>query len=206
MAGRESRVLTRRQAMLAAGAATATGLGSTAPDADAHGVHVEVDDSLSSALLKQNSLVGILSELVGRQEFLLALSTNDKEPTRVRIASGARVYREQPGDITDFDIGDEVAMEGAWEADGSFRADYVEPLHRILEAQVLDRTRDTLRTDQGLVHLSSSTRPRGGSALDHVTDARALLAIRPGERIIVCARKNALTGTMTAVTVGSVVG
>jgi hypothetical protein len=55
---------------------------------------------------------------------------------RVTSSDSTSFWRDGPASLDDFQRGDEVVAEGSWDSDGSFHADRLEILGRILKAEV----------------------------------------------------------------------
>lgn len=124
----------------------------------------------------------------------LQMRTHDGIRT-VKILQGTAVHRA--ASMIDgkaaFTIGEEIVAEGN-RADVIFVATALHTMHRVVEARVVAREGQQVRTDRGVITLTGEARPRDSFA----GHALPVGQIMPGVEVAVLGRIDPRTGTLVA--------
>lgn len=171
--------VTRRQVLISGAAAGAT-LG---------GLVVLRHPATASGM---NNLSGVIAGFDAPD--ILRLRTHN-ETRIVKILQGAAICRAAA--VIDggaaFAQGEEIVAEGSW-AGSVFNATALHTLHRVVEARVIAKDGQRVRTDQGVIALTAEARPRDGFAGHALPPERVV----PGMGIAVLGRTDPRTGTLIA--------
>ncbi len=180
--------LTRRQALIAGATAGAalSGLAVLRP------LSTEAESGIPSADTDAKYLAGAIAAI--ETPDTLQLRAQDGIRT-VKIRQGAAVHRA--ASVADggsaFTMGEEIVAEGAWTGK-VFAATALHTMHRVIEARVVAREGQQVRTDHGVITLTGETRPRDGFA----GHALPVGQIMPGVEVAVLGRIDPRTGTLVA--------
>src|SRR4051812_18817320 len=138
--------LSRRQLFVSSGAAA----GGLAFAASASG-----DDPAVAPQEPSGDVIGgVITALVGVSSFEIERA-DQAGPLSVELLPAAELVRDGPVALSDFVVGDEVAVRGEFSATGSFSASSLQAFYRVVAAEVADRQGDTLQTSAGDLQLSS---------------------------------------------------
>jgi hypothetical protein len=182
-------MLTRRQALIA-GAAAGVALGGLAIVPP---LSTGAESGTSSADAGAKYLAGAITAIEARDT--LQLRALDGIRT-VKIRQGAAVHRAATvvdGELA-FTIGEEIVAEGVWSGE-VFAATALHTMHRVIEARVVAREGQQVRTDRGgVITLTSETRPRDSFAGHALPTSR----VTPGAEVAVLGRIDPRSGTLIA--------
>jgi len=136
----------------------------------------------------------------GRLDLVLA---EGGERLRVDVPPGAEILRDGPARLRDFDVGERVVVQGASEAAGVMVATAVHVVYDVLDATVIERRGNVLRTDVGDVVLDGRSESRGRYMANPPITAEPLDEIGNGDHLSVLARRdprgNRLLGRLVGV-------
>jgi hypothetical protein len=186
--------LTRRQALVGAGGAVGglAALGAV-PAAAAHE--------------EGTSLGGVITRIDGpRRLEIEPADPKARGRVAVELSRNAELYRDQPATLSDFAVGDEVAVGGTSSADGTFAATRLESIYRLVETKVERRDGDRLDTADGTLELHGSSRAEGGHAAGHHLEAKPLGELRAGDRVVATGRRHATRPVLLVSEIGVVSG
>jgi hypothetical protein len=130
---------------------------------------------------------GVITAIVGVSS--LEIERADQAgPLNVELSPAAELVRDGPVALSDFVVGDEVAVRGEFSATGSFDASSLQAFYRVVAAEVADRKGDTLQTSVGDLQLPSDAQAQGGTGAGLDITAEPLDALGEGDHVVALGR------------------
>jgi hypothetical protein len=172
------RGLSRRQLLASAGA-TAGGLAFAAA-ASGEDPAVSPQDATGDVIGGVITAIGMSSLEIDRAGQPGVLS--------VDLRPDAELVRDGPVALSDFVVGDEVAVRGEFTATGSFTASSLHAFYRVVDAEVADRQGTTLQTSAGDLQLGPDSQAQGGTGAGQDLTAEPLGALGEGDHVVALGR------------------
>jgi hypothetical protein len=142
-------------------------------------------------------------ERVESAQTALLRTPGRSRPIAVDLGPGTQPRSEGPVELTAFEAGQEVIVQGSWRGE-RFSAAQFEAIFHLVDGTVTERDGDRLDTTGGTMRLTPSTRPRGGHTLGYHVEARPLAELAPGHHIVALGRIDPGANEVRAMLVGAV--